>query len=105
MNVIARSAALFSLVFAGATFAQTATPVHRMSEHPAVIVKRNAEKQGYDYVSKFYPHPAWLYLQSGPTPDRAEDVAVRKPEAEHTTTASTSVTTGAVAAGSSASVR
>jgi hypothetical protein len=37
---------------------------HRPGEHPAVIVKRMYERQGYDYLSKFYPHPAWLYLQS-----------------------------------------
>lgn len=31
-------------------------------DHPAVVVQRIAAKQGYDYASKFYPHPAWLYL-------------------------------------------
>ena len=34
----------------------------KLGDHPAVIVQRLAAKQGYDYASKFYPHPAWLYL-------------------------------------------
>jgi hypothetical protein len=37
-------------------------PVARMADHPAVAVQRLWSKQGYDYASKFYPHPAWLYL-------------------------------------------
>ena len=36
----------------------------RLGEHPAVIIKRLHAQQGYDYLSKFYPHPAWLYLYS-----------------------------------------
>jgi hypothetical protein len=35
---------------------------HRPGDHPAVVVQRLHSQQGYDYVSKFYPHPAWLYL-------------------------------------------
>ena len=35
---------------------------HRLGEHPAIIVKRRSQSEGYDYTSKFYPHPAWLYL-------------------------------------------
>ncbi len=34
----------------------------KLGDHPAVIVQRLHAKQGYDYASKFYPHPAWLYL-------------------------------------------
>ena len=37
---------------------------HLLGEHPAVIVKRMEARKGYDYQSKFYPHPAWLYLQA-----------------------------------------
>jgi hypothetical protein len=33
-------------------------------DHPAVIVQRLHARAGYDYVSKFYPHPAWLHLQA-----------------------------------------
>jgi hypothetical protein len=39
-------------------------PEHRLGDHPAVVVKRLQAQQGYDYASKFYPHPAWLYLAS-----------------------------------------
>lgn len=45
-----------------------ATPVSaepsgtRLGDHPAIVVQRLHAQQGYDYVSKFYPHPAWLYL-------------------------------------------
>ena len=31
-------------------------------DHPAIVVQRLHAAQGYDYLSKFYPHPAWLYL-------------------------------------------
>jgi len=34
----------------------------RNGEHPAVIQARLAARAGYDYASKFYPHPAWLAL-------------------------------------------
>jgi hypothetical protein len=37
---------------------------HPLGEHPAVIVQRRYAKRGYDYASKFYPHPAWLWLYS-----------------------------------------
>src|SRR5262245_22931311 len=37
-----------------------------LGEHPAVIVQRLHAKQGYDYASKFYPHPAWLWLDAEP---------------------------------------
>jgi hypothetical protein len=37
---------------------------HPLGEHPAVIVQRLYAKRGYDYASKFYPHPAWLWLYS-----------------------------------------
>jgi hypothetical protein len=39
-------------------------PERRLGDHPAVVVKRLQAQQGYDYASKFYPHPAWLYLAS-----------------------------------------
>jgi hypothetical protein len=34
----------------------------RPGDHPAVTVKSLYAAAGYDYASKFYPHPAWLYL-------------------------------------------
>ena len=43
--------------------AQEQTPnEHRLADHPAVTVKRLSEDKGYDYASKFYPHPAGLRL-------------------------------------------
>lgn len=59
---------------------------HPLGEHPAVIVQRLYAKQGYDYASKFYPHPAWLWLYSeAPRPmmdHPAVIVAKRKKEIE-----------------------
>jgi hypothetical protein len=36
----------------------------RPGDHPAVVVQRLHAQQGYDYASKFYPHPAWLHLRA-----------------------------------------
>ena len=52
-------AALITL--AAGTQAQTA---HHNGDHPAVVVQRLQAQAGYDYQSKFYPHPAWLYLSA-----------------------------------------
>ena len=54
--------AVLAFGFCAQAFAQDAE--HRLGDHPAVIVKRMQMKQGYDYLAQFYPHPAWLYLQS-----------------------------------------
>lgn len=45
---------------------------HRVGEHPALAARRVIAAQGYDYVSKFYPHPAWMYLSAEP-PHRMVD--------------------------------
>jgi hypothetical protein len=37
---------------------------HRLGQHPAVLVKRQQATQGYDYQAQFYPHPAWMYLDT-----------------------------------------
>ncbi len=34
----------------------------KLGDHPAVVVQRIHKNATYDYASKFYPHPAWLYL-------------------------------------------
>ncbi|HTT10702.1 MAG TPA: hypothetical protein VMG60_07425 [Burkholderiaceae bacterium] len=60
MNSIRSTSIFVFLALPPLAFAQTAD--HRLGEHPAVIVKRLSEHQDYDYASKFYPHPAWLYL-------------------------------------------
>lgn len=39
-------------------------PSHPMSQHPAVLVKRQQANATYDYTAQFYPHPAWLYLET-----------------------------------------
>lgn len=48
----------------------------RRGDHPAVIVKRLAADAPYDYASKFYPHPAWLYLSAEPPRPMMEHPAV-----------------------------
>ena len=50
---------------------------HPLREHPAVIIKRQSETpQGYDYASKYYPHPAWLYLSAEPPRPMSDHPAV-----------------------------
>jgi len=51
-------------------------PAHKLGDHPAVVVQRLHRVAGYDYASKFYPHPAWLLLYAE-QPRNAEDVAAR----------------------------
>ena len=41
-------------------------PKHKLGDHPAVVVQRLQQHKGYDYASRFYPHPAWLYLRAAP---------------------------------------
>ncbi len=55
----------------------------RRGDHPAVVVQRMHKNATYDYASKFYPHPAWLYLYPA-APDvlaerarRSKDAAAR----------------------------
>lgn len=45
--------------------ALAAAPVmaaEKMADHPAIAARRVIAAQGYDYASKFYPHPAGLAL-------------------------------------------
>lgn len=42
-----------------------------LGDHPAVVIQRLQRTAGYDYASKFYPHPAHLYLLSA-SPDELE---------------------------------
>jgi hypothetical protein len=51
-------------LFALSVSAFAADTEHRLGEHPAVIAKRMYDKQGYDYASKFYRHPAGYDLYS-----------------------------------------
>lgn len=62
-NLIA--AALISALMPAAALADhvaARAPAGNHRDHPAIEVQRQLCKQGYDYASKFYPHPAWLYL-------------------------------------------
>lgn len=45
-----------------------ATAAHRLGDHPAVVVARLEKEKGYDYASKFYPHPARLEVVETPHP-------------------------------------
>src|SRR5262245_8325264 len=54
--------AVFAFGLSTQPFAQQVE--HLMGDHPAVIVKRQESQQRYDYESKFYPHPAWMYLSA-----------------------------------------
>lgn len=62
LRIISTISAISAMVLATAAVAQETE--HRLGDHPAVVVKRLAPQQGYDYAAKFYPHPAWLYLSS-----------------------------------------
>jgi hypothetical protein len=62
MNPIRSAVIVLSSVVSAPTFAQQTE--HPRGDHPAVIVKRLHAQQGYDYLSTFYPHPAWLYLSA-----------------------------------------
>jgi hypothetical protein len=65
------------LAFAAASIASGDDhPPHRSGHHPAVIVQRLHKAAGYDYASKFYPHPAWLHLYAEPPNDLRETTPV-----------------------------
>lgn len=74
MNTIVATmaAALFTL----SAHAVAAGTEHTLGEHPAVIVKQMYDTQGYDYASKFYPHPAGLYLYSQEPKETSQGTAV-----------------------------
>jgi len=60
---------------------------HRLGQHPAVIIKERWKTQGYDYASKFYPHPAWLFLlpeAPGSTMESPSELAARQQERDAT---------------------
>jgi hypothetical protein len=64
-------AALSALTATLAAYAVENPAVHRLGDHPAVVVQRLQRTAGYDYASKFYPHPAHLYLLPA-SPDELE---------------------------------
>ena len=65
------------LLIAGlVSLAPCAVLADRLGDHPAIVVKRLYSTQGYDYASKFYPHPAWLYLLPEAPRQPGEDPAM-----------------------------
>lgn len=62
MTTLRTTAALLAVALSAPAWAQQTD--HRPGDHPAVVVQRLHAQQGYDYASKFYPHPAWLYLEA-----------------------------------------
>ena len=62
MTTLSTTAILLAVALSAPAWAQQTD--RRPGDHPAVIVQRLHAQQGYDYASKFYPHPAWLYLQA-----------------------------------------
>ena len=83
MKASSINAAINAALLAGAVVVVVAFPpfarggdsrTHKLGDHPAVVVQRLNKAAGYDYASKFYPHPAWLYLYAEPPAD-ASDVA------------------------------
>jgi len=82
MTTIFRMGALAGLVAAPvlsiAADARLPTdPPRTLGEHPAIVVQRLQSAAGYDYASKFYPHPAWLYLRATPSAEADEAAAAR----------------------------
>ena len=54
---------------------------HKLGDHPAVVVQRLQRQAGYDYASKFYPHPAGLRLHAAQPQDTSgESAAANTPE-------------------------
>ena len=49
---------------------------HRLGDHPAVVVQRMQKNAGYDYASKFYRHPAGLYLYAQPPVDQSDMASI-----------------------------
>jgi len=47
-------------------------PADRLGDHPAIVVQRLYKAAGYDYASKFYPHPAGLRLYAEPPRDATD---------------------------------
>lgn len=62
MTLTAALPALLTVLLVPAAVQADDEPAHHLGDHPAVVVQRLQKSAGYDYASKFYPHPAWLYL-------------------------------------------
>ena len=75
-HVAAAAAFTFASSFAGTVSAGGSEPSeHKLGDHPAVVVQRLQRQAGYDYATKFYPHPAWLRLHAAQPQDRSSESA------------------------------
>jgi hypothetical protein len=70
-----KTTALLRCLIALAALSPTLASAHKLGEHPAIIAARVYAAQGYDYASKFYPHPAGLYLLSRAPADAPAEAA------------------------------
>jgi hypothetical protein len=82
-------ATLPTIVLIAATIASPAAfadpAAAKLGEHPAIAARRVIAAQGYDYASKFYPHPAWMYLSAQaphPMSDHPAVIVARRAERE-----------------------
>jgi hypothetical protein len=74
MTTLCTATTLLALALSAPAWAQQTD--RRPGDHPAVIVQRLHAQQGYDYASRFYPHPAWLYLEAAAPHPMMEHPAV-----------------------------
>jgi hypothetical protein len=79
MTKTSTAAALIALALSAPALAQQHCE-RRLGDHPAVVVQRLHKQQGYDYASKFYPHPAWLYLLSAQPGEGAPQSMAARPQ-------------------------
>jgi hypothetical protein len=73
MEGIMRTAAIIAAIIAAVPLLARAD---KPGDHPAVVVQRLHAQQGYDYLSKYYPHPAWLFLLAEPPREMGDHPAV-----------------------------
>lgn len=73
-------ATLISGLLISITLSSSPSLAGPLGEHPAIIARRVHAAQGYDYASKFYPHPAWLYLRGQPSDGDAMATTERRPQ-------------------------
>ena len=77
-----RSIASISSLIVSALLSPVQATAGELGEHPAVIAARVYAAEGDDHASKFYPHPAWLYLSPKAPREDAATVpgVVRRPK-------------------------
>ena len=76
MRTTASTAAITAAIAAIIAAVPVLARADKPGDHPAIIAQRLHAQKGYDYASKYYPHPAWLYLLAEPPRERGEHPAV-----------------------------